>query len=385
MILILLVEDSPTDANLIRQVFLRAGEQEWHLTHVERLEQAIDICCEESVTSQSRFDVVLLDLRLPDSTGLETLTSFRQAVPDIPIIVLTGVENEELGLQAVERGAQDYLVKDEITIQRLLRAIRYAIRRGQLLNQLQESEQSSREALLREQEMNQMKSQFIGMLSHEFRTPMTTIRSSVDLLQSYSDNLTEERRAKYLERMNNAINQMLHLLDEVLFLSRNESGKVKFKPKPLDVEECCREIIEIIQFSTDKYTINFNISGECLQASMDEELLNCIFTNLLSNAVKYSVKNPNINFYLRCQKNKAIFKIQDSGVGIPEEDQAHLFEPFYRASNVCQIQGTGLGLAIVKKCVELHQGAIEIESHVDRGTIVTVTLPLETRVDATPD
>jgi signal transduction histidine kinase len=377
MILVLLVEDSPTDADLIRQVFLRAGQEKWQIVHVDRLGEAIEICHEESTQIQRKVDVVLLDLHLPDSTGLITVKSFHQAMPNIPIIVLTGLNDEELALQAIVEGAQDYLVKDDINIQRLMRSIRYAIGRGQILNQLRESELTTREVLVKEQELNHIRSQFVAMLSHEFRNPMGTISASVELLQSYPDQISEEGRTKYLTRIENAINQMLQLLDEILFISRDEVDKISFKPKSLDLKIFCLEIVDAIKFSIGReHSIIFLASEDSFQGQMDEELLGCIFTNLLSNAVKYSPKNSDISFNLNCQDNMAIFQIQDQGIGIPEEDQCHLFENFYRASNVNKIQGTGLGLAIVRRCVELHGGDIKVESEIDIGTTVIVTMPL---------
>jgi signal transduction histidine kinase len=377
MILVLLVEDSPTDADLIRQVFRRVNQEEWQMVHVERLCEAIEICREDHTQEQRKVDVVLLDLQLPDSTGLTTVENFRQAVPNIPVVVLTGLNDEELGMQAMGEGAQDYLVKDEINIPRLVRAVRYAIERGQILNQLRESEQSTRAALLKEQELNQLKSQFVAMVAHEFRNPMATIRTSAELLQCYSDKISEEQKTKYFDRMDNAIKQMLQLLDEILFLSQNQADKVKFNPKTLDLENLCGEIVDAMQFSIgNQNNIIFTASGEYFQAQMDEELLSCIFTNLLSNAIKYSPQNSDIRFNLNCQDGMAIFQIIDQGIGIPEKDQCHLFESFYRASNANKIQGTGLGLAIVKRCVELHQGDIKVESELNVGTTVIVTLPL---------
>jgi signal transduction histidine kinase len=231
IIRILLVEDSAADADILRHLFARAQQEEWQITQVVRLGEAIEAChlsstsFDASLQSQEKFDVVLLDLRLPDSTGLETVVEFRNAQPNIPVVVLTGLDDEELGLQAMTEGAQDYLVKDAITIQSLMRAIRYAIERGQIMRQLKQSEQRIRESLSKEQELNELKSNFVAMVSHEFRTPMSTIITSVDLLRSYQEKLTEERREKYFERMESAIKQMVKLLDEILFLSRDEADQ----------------------------------------------------------------------------------------------------------------------------------------------------------------
>lgn len=392
---VLLVEDSPTDAMLLRQVLSRANPGEWQMTHVERLSEAIDISRESTrqiladsqkeIFRQNGFDVVLLDLHLPDSTGLDTVKEYWAAIPDIPVVVLTGLDDEDLALQAMTEGAQDYLVKDQITIQRLLRSIRHAIERGEILNKLRESEELTRQALAKEQELNELKSNFVAMVSHEFRTPMTTIRTAIEILEYNNDQLTDDRRAKYYIRIQKAINQTLELLDEILFLSRTEASKQELYPQPLNLESFCSELTEIFQISAgNQHNIIFTLQGECIQAEMDEELLNCIFTNLLSNAIKYSPQQSNILFDLTCQDDMAIFRVQDDGRGIPLKDQSHLFQTFYRASNVGTTQGTGLGLAIVKKCVDLHGGKIQIDSQENIGTTVTVTLPLHS-VAASPN
>ncbi len=384
---ILLVEDSLIDAHLLRRIFWHA-DQQWQMLHVERLSEAIDVSRGNSASildnsqieslKQYRFDLVLLDLSLSDSVGLHTLKEFRAAVPDIPVVVLTGLDDENLALQALAEGAQDYLVKDQITIQRLMRAIRYAIERGEILKQLRESEERTRQALAKEQKLNQLKSNFVAMVSHEFRTPMTTIQTAVDMLEYNNDKLTGDRRIKYFARIQNAINQMLDLLDEILFLSKTEADKLEYKPTPLNLENFCSELRDIFQLhGGNQHRIIFTSQGKSTQGQMDENLLNSIFTNLLSNAIKYSPQNSNILFDLICKDGLATFQVKDQGIGIPLKDQTHLFQTFYRGTNVGGIQGTGLGLTIVKKCVELHGGHIQLESEQGVGTTVIVTLPLQ--------
>ncbi|MBD2357096.1 response regulator [Tolypothrix sp. FACHB-123] len=384
---ILLVEDTPTDAMLISRVLLRANPSDWEITHVRCLSEAIDISRENTRQNtdnsqnqspkQRLFDIVLLDLHLPDSTGLDTVKKYLAAIPNISVVVLTGLDDEDLALQAMTEGAQDYLVKDQITVQRLLRAIRYAVERGEILNKLRESEERSRQALVKEQELNKIKSNLVAMASHEFRTPMTTIRTAIEILEYNNDKLTNERRAKYFSRIQKAINQTLQLLDEILFLSRTEASKTEMYPTALNLENFCHELIEIFQVSPgNQHNLIFNIQGECTNAEMDEELLNCILTNLFSNAIKYSPPQSNILLNLTCQNDIATFIVQDEGRGIPISDRPHIFDTFYRASNVGTTQGTGLGLAIVKKCVDLHEGEIQIESQENVGTKVTVNLPL---------
>ncbi|MBM0743646.1 hybrid sensor histidine kinase/response regulator [Phormidium sp. CLA17] len=369
---ILLVEDSPTDADLLRQVFWRSGKKEWQLTHVERLSTAIAYCHE------NYYDVVLLDLGLPDSDGLETVAEFRSSVPIMPVVVLTMMDDEELALQVMARGAQDYLVKDQITTQLLMRSIHYAIERERIFQQLKNSERKILSAWEQEQELNLLKSSFISMASHEFRTPMTTIRTSVELLQNFDRKLTEEKRTDYFERIKVAIGQVTHLLDEILLLGSGEAGGLRYQPEPLDLKKFCADLVADLQFShSHEYVITTEYAGDCSDAVMDAALLWHIFTNLLSNAIKYSPKGGSVQLSLLCQSGTAVFQVKDHGIGIPLKDQSHLFETFYRCSNVGKIQGTGLGLAIAKKCIDLHQGTVQVSSELGKGTTFTIVLPMK--------
>ncbi|MEX0268872.1 ATP-binding protein [Leptolyngbyaceae cyanobacterium UHCC 1019] len=368
---VLLVEDSPTDADLLRQVFLRSSQEQWRLTHVERLEAAIAHCQDNS------YDVVLLDLGLPDSDGLETVTEFRASVFTVPVVVLTMMDDDEFALQVMARGAQDYLVKEQITSQLLVRSIRYAIERERILQQLKNSERTILNAWEQEQELNLLKSSFISMASHEFRTPMTTIRTSTELLQKFDRELTEQKKHDYFERIKAAIRQITHLLDEILLLGSGEAGGLRYRPEPLDLTKFCIELIEDLQFShSQHYTITAEYEGDCSIVEMDAALLWHILTNLLSNAIKYSPPKSKIQFSLCCQADTATFRVQDHGIGIPLKDQSHLFETFYRCSNVGKVQGTGLGLAIAKKCVDLHRGDIQVTSELGKGAVFAVALPM---------
>lgn len=368
---ILLVEDSPTDADLLRRIFLGFSNEESSLTQVDRLTTAIAQCHENS------YDVVLLDLGLPDCDGIETVTEFRANVPTVPVIVLTMMDDDELALQVMACGAQDYLIKDQITGQLLMRSIRYAIEREQISQQLRNSERSVISALAQQKELNLLKSSFISMSSHEFRTPMTIIRTSVELLQKFEHELTEQKKNDYFKRIKAAISQITHLLDEVLLLGSSEAGGLSYKPEPLNLEKFCSELLEDLQFSDDNHhSIAMDYQGDYANAVMDSALLWHILNNLVSNAIKYSPQGGTVRFSLTCQSGNAIFQVQDQGIGIPLKDQTHLFETFYRCSNVGKIQGTGLGLAIAKKCVDLHRGDIQVTSELGKGTVFAVVLPM---------
>jgi signal transduction histidine kinase len=217
----------------------------------------------------------------------------------------------------------------------------------------------------------------MSLVTHEFRTPLTTIQSSAELLERYKQRLSEEKKHNHLIRIQSAVRRMTQLLDDVLSIGKAEAGKLRFEPVPMDLVAFCSSIVETMQISAGSQPkLAFVMQGECTNVQMDEKLLAHIVTNLLSNAIKYSPHGGTVQFDLVCTSESAVFRIQDSGIGIPQKDVEQLFESFMRASNVGSIPGTGLGLAIVKKCVDLHGGNISIDSEVGVGTTFTVTLPL---------
>jgi signal transduction histidine kinase len=246
------------------------------------------------------------------------------------------------------------------------------------------AEEDIRKALDKQQELSELKSRFVTMSSHEFRTPLTTILSSAELIEKYSEKLTEEKKIQHLHRIQSSVKHMTQLLNNVLLIGKAEAGKLEFRPAPIDLAQFCRDLVEELQLSSgNNHTIAFCSQGECTNACLDEKLLRYILSNLLSNAIKYSPAGGTVNFDLICQQGEVLFRVQDRGIGIPQADQAKLFDSFHRASNVGTISGTGLGLAIVKKSVHLHQGTITVHSEIGVGTTFTVTLPLNIQVYTT--
>ncbi|ARV61699.1 hypothetical protein BZZ01_26510 [Nostocales cyanobacterium HT-58-2] len=238
-------------------------------------------------------------------------------------------------------------------------------------------EEEIKAALCKEKELNELKSRFVSMTSHEFRTPLSTILSSSELLEHYRHKWTEEKQLSHLHRIQTAVKHMTEMLNNVLVIGKAEAGKLNFLPEPLDLVEYCYSQVEEIQLNiNNQHAINFSTQYKSMPCCMDEKLLGHILSNLLSNAIKYSPTSSTVKFTLSFKDDLAIFTIQDQGIGIPTEDLPHLFESFYRATNVGNIQGTGLGLAIVKKCVDIHNGEITVKSKVGEGTIFNVTLPL---------
>ncbi|MBA3923976.1 MAG: PAS domain-containing sensor histidine kinase, partial [Nostocaceae cyanobacterium] len=238
-----------------------------------------------------------------------------------------------------------------------------------------------RKALEKEKELGELKSRFVSMTSHEFRTPLTTILSSSELLEHYRHKWADEKQLTHLHRIQNAVVHMTQMLNDVLIIGKAEVGKLDFNPVPLDLAEFCHYLVEEMQLNAQTlHAIAFNSPHQSIPSCMDKKLLRHIFFNLLSNALKYSATSSTIQFNLDCQDNQAVLKIQDQGIGIPHADLPRLFESFHRATNVGNIPGTGLGLSIVKKCLDIHQGEIAVESELGVGTTFIVKLPINSQV-----
>jgi len=251
------------------------------------------------------------------------------------------------------------------------------------LNDITERKQAEAEIhkmLKKEKELSNLRSGFITTTSHEFRTPLSIISSSTGLIKDYGDRLDEAKKQKHLQRIQSSVTYMTQLLEDLLLINRAEAGKLEFKPSSLDLVKFCRNLVEELQLGV-RTNHKIVLQTDCanllsVNAHMDEKLLRQILSNLLSNAIKYSPQGYALYLNIACRDETVVFQVKDQGIGIPSEDQEHLFESFHRAKNVGNISGTGLGLAIVKKCVELHGGQIAVDSEVTVGTTFTVNIPL---------
>lgn len=239
------------------------------------------------------------------------------------------------------------------------------------------AEEQIRQALLKEREISEMKSRFISSASHEFRTPMTAAAGSAELLRTHFSKLTEQKRNELLGRIESAVQRVIAMLDDVLAVSRMESGKTKFKPVPVNLAAILHDLVSEAQLADkDAHKIHLEVPSGNSEATADNALLRTIIGNLISNALRYSPKGTEVHVWLVMQENSALIAVKDQGIGIPESDRARIFQAFERGSNVGQIKGTGLGLNIVRRMVELHGGTLDFTSQVGLGTTFTVWIPI---------
>jgi PAS domain S-box-containing protein len=245
------------------------------------------------------------------------------------------------------------------------------------ISQRKNAEVEMLKALAREKELGQLKSNFVSMVSHEFRTPLGIIQSSAELLRDFYEKMRTDEREEQLESIFGNTRRMAGMMEEILVLSRLDAGKLEFQPTSLDLNAFCSRVVdEVLSATNRRCVIELLLKSVPREARADERLLGHIFTNLLSNAVKYSEPGATVHFVLERKGSDAVGTVRDQGVGISEEDQEKLFTAFHRGANVGTRPGTGLGLMLVKRCADLHGGYVQVSSKIGEGTTVIVGLPL---------
>lgn len=252
------------------------------------------------------------------------------------------------------------------------------------ITQRRRVEEDIRKALEKEQELNQLKSQFFYMVTHDFKNPLAAIKTTTQLLQRYENRLNTAERNQRMGRILIKVEQMNKLLEDILYIGQNQTGTLNFEPEPTDLTVFCQDIAADIEltFQTSN-RIRLTISGIREQVAVDQMLLHKILTNLLSNAIKYSDDDSVVYFKVNCDETHLTFHIKDEGIGIPAEEQDGLFQVFRRGRNVGSIPGTGLGLMIVQQATKQHGGTVSFTSVENEGTTFIVTIPVSP--DALPD
>lgn len=364
---ILLVEDSPSDARLIDTMLSRVG---YNVHTASRLREALHWL------ETHLPDAIVLDLYLPDSDMNETLNHVKIISNGFPLIVLTGLVNEQVGLEALEAGAQDYLSKDDINHKILSRALHYAVARHHA-ERMEIVNQQLHKALEKEQQVSRMRRQFVNILSHELRTPLTTILTSVSMMRTFNDKMSPERRLSKINQVEEAVLKLSDLMEHLLLSAQAEEGVLILNAVKENLNSfCVRAVEQSVSVIEPGRTVYLDTTTEPIITNLDENLFANVMDNLLSNALKYS--EPQTPIYIRVWQagDEAAVSIRDEGRGIPAAELDKLFEPFYRARNVENVRGTGIGLMAVQHIVRAHGGRIEVESEVNVGTTFTVSLPL---------
>lgn len=409
---ILLVEDDYEDY-LITKDLLRSikGEQRYELEWISSYEEA------RTSLPTLNHDICLIDYNLGIHNGFDLVKEVCGNDCTLPFIFLTGRSDYETDQQAMLLGATDFLVKGNVTPGELQRAIRYGIQHHKTLDEIRQlntslekrveerthelaltvkeleasnktlqeaiwekemAKKQAQESLEKEKMLNELKSRFITLASHEFRTPLSTILSSVQLLTIHLAGIEAEKTEKHFRRIRSNVALLTDLLNDFLSLEKLEAGKIAAVPEQFNFVDLITETIQEMQDSAKpgQKIVHIAKSDKGPEVvTLDKRHVKGIVINLLSNAVKYSGENALITVTTTSTPQGQEVQVTDPGIGIPKDEQEHLFGLFFRARNAMNIKGTGLGLNIVKKYLELMNGNISFKSDPETGTTFSVALP----------
>jgi signal transduction histidine kinase len=370
---ILAVEDNPGDVGLLRRLLARAGLGGFHLTVAERVSRAL-----EHLAGGAEVDVVLLDLSLPDSVGdrLGPLARIRERAPAVPVILLTGVEDEDLAVAAVRQGAQDYLVKRQVDGRLLGRAIRYATERQRLEERL-----ARQTAELRQ--MDRRKDEFLAMLAHELRNPLAAISNAIHALDL---DVPAEQSARLRGIVAHQVQHLGHVVDDLLDVSRVLRGKIVLRRQRVDLCAVVEQALQSVRAAVDAFDheLALALPEEPCWIDGDPTRLEQVVSNLLHNAAKFTPPGGRVEVAVERAGDWAVLLVRDTGEGIPREMLAQVFEMFTQVQPSFDRArgGLGIGLTLVRSLVELHGGWVEAHSGgPGQGSELTVRLPL---VEARP-
>lgn len=350
---VLLVEDNEDHAELIVQLMRRQGAEGFTLKHVSTLAAAREVLG----ASEKETHVVLLDLSLPDSELTDTLDTLSTEHPNLPIVVLTSLNDIEFASESVQRGAQDFLVKSELTGDLLVRSLTYAIERKRYAVALEESNAELR--------------RFASTVAHEIRSPMSVIHSCLEIVSRRHKEDFSESTATIVGNTLERVVTVSELIDDLLRFARVEPG-TNFKR--FDVGRCVKEAIDMCQRDVRKARAEIEVA-EMPSIVGDAALIRQVFQNLLLNALKYSQRSPMVRIESRSTEGTHIFSVSDNGVGIAPENIKDVFKIFKTVSGPNAKSGSGIGLSLSKRIVEHHKGSIWIESEFGKGSTVYIEIP----------
>src|SRR5208337_4242051 len=361
---ILLIEDNPGDADLVR-LRLVEGQSTVKVNCVNRLSDGL-----ASLSSEPP-SVVLLDLNLPDSHGAETFRRVKEHSPDVPVVVLSGQDDEALAIKAVHQGVQDYLIKGNISSKHLERAIRYAVERQALLRSLE---------ITRKQQI-EFKNQFLSHVSHELRTPLTCIHQYVTLLLDGLAGPLAPDQSDHLKTVLKSVNQLHAMIRDLLEATRAESGKMRVEPRCIALGDLVQQTVAMMRPAAGEKKIGLEIGVDqrlpLVLADPDRVLE--VLINLVDNAIKFTPQEGAVMVQasmVDADQGYAYVSVSDTGRGLGPEAKALIFERLYQDPDAVDNNrsGLGLGLFICREIVRLHQGRIWVASEPGQGSIFSFTL-----------
>ncbi len=366
---ILHIEDDLLDARMLRDQVALVAPGHFDFIHCERLDAAI-----ERLAAGEAFAAALLDLSLPDSVGLETFAQLRAQAPGLPILIMTGLDDQSVAAQAVRGGAQDFLVKGQITGRSVRSAIDYAIERVRLLSDLEASRR----------EQAELKDQFLSHVSHELRMPLTVIYQAIaNLLSGVAGALTPEQR-ECLEIAEPNVKQLRKMIDNLLEVARSDAAAWRIEPQPLDLRALLVRVVR--GFQPVAQARGIGLSGDDLPAALptvraDPDRIEEVLMNLIDNALKYTPAGGSIRVGAALRGEPAMVRVEvrDTGCGLSDAARDRIFGRMHQEPQPIESsrKGLGIGLFLCRQIIERHGGAIWVESELGRGSTFIFTLPAD--------
>jgi signal transduction histidine kinase len=363
---VLLVADKPGDADLVR-LRLLGSKRKFHVTCVTRLADAL-ACLEMETPS-----LVLLDPNLPDSHGTESIRRITQKAPNVPVVVLSGQDDDELAIKAVRQGVQDYLFKSDVTCKHMERSIRYAVERKELMRALEAT---------RKQQL-EFKDQFLSHVSHELRTPLTCIHQYVTLLLDGLAGPVAPNQTDHLKSVLKSVNQLHAMIRDLLEATRAESGKLRIEPRCIDIGALIQQAVAMMRPAAAEKRIGLEVGLDpaipLVYADPDRALE--VLINLIDNAIKFTAPEGSVVVKastVETDPTAVYLSVGDTGRGIPQEALPRVFERLYQDPNAVDgnRSGLGLGLYIAREIVVRHGGRMWVASELGTGATFSFTLPL---------
>ncbi|MBI6546790.1 MAG: hybrid sensor histidine kinase/response regulator [Cyanobacteria bacterium NC_groundwater_1444_Ag_S-0.65um_54_12] len=345
---VLLVEDNPGDAELIAEIL---PAEEFRSEHVETLAAAIQ------ALSRKVYDLILLDLGLPDATGLEGVERINHQFPDVALVVLTGLQRDDIALQAVQAGAQDYLNKGKVDKVGVARALRHAIAR---------------------KEIAVHKSRFLSTVSHEMRTPLNIIQGFASILDDEIGGPLTNQQKRCVRGILGGADRLVTLIEDLLDAAQIAAGHFSIRREPVNVSEVVATVVAAMAPLAKEKGVELKFDkGTQASIELDRLRIAQVLTNLLSNAIKFTPTNGEVKIRVSREAESVKIEVSDTGIGISLAFRPNLFKLFSQAPQGQQTKGTGLGLYVSKSIVEAHGGEINVNSVPGVGSTFWFTLPLQ--------
>jgi len=364
---VLLVEDNAGDARLLREMFSRENAGSFQLTHLLRMSDA------EAELAKGGVDIVLLDMGLPDAHGIETVRRACTVAPGVPMIVLTGLEDEALAAEAMKEGAQDYLIKGQIENRALPRALRHAIERHRM---------QAETDLVRTLQL-QLRDQFLSHVSHELRSPLTSIYSFSSIIADGIAGETSPQQDEYLQIVLKNVEQLQAMVEDLLMVTQSQTGQLSVDLLQTSVADAVVYAIDTLRSgaAAKKITLTFDPVPDQQEGYADSTRLRQTLTILLDNAIKFTPMGGAVRIRVELSEEDPAFlqvEVSDSGCGISPQAAERIFERLYQASGPGEAgrNGLGLGLYIARELVTKHGGKIWVSSEPQHGSRFFFTVPV---------